>query len=282
MGVLEVNRPEIRDLNIFIAFAKRMKGLDLSSYRQSFLLRRLKVRMDIHKLYNLLGYVKILEDEPKEWENFLESLSINVSEFFRDPDVFNFFYNNCIKNLIEKKKLNAQKTIRLWSAGCSFGEEAYSLAILLKEALPKDSEKLIRIWATDIEKSALSIARKGEYLAHPLKNIEDKLLKKYFMSPSEGRWIIKEDIKKLVSFKQHDLLSDPPLRFMDVVFCRNVRIYFNMSQGEKVLFNIHSSLREGGYLVIGKVETLPTPLKNLFLPIEGYYKIFQKLDLKGR
>jgi chemotaxis protein methyltransferase CheR len=191
--------------------------------------------------------------------------------------VFDFFYENCLLKLVEEKRISKHRLIRIWSAGCSFGEEPYSLAILLDQALGSQHNFLAKIWATDIDEEALAIAQKGEYGASALKNVSRLLRQKYFTYISDDRWRINDTIKKMVFFKRHNVFYDVPLRAVDVIFCRNVRIYFNPSEMEKFLLTLFRGLRVGGYLVMGMVETIPSRLKELFVPIHGSYKIYQKI-----
>ena len=270
-----------RELDNFVGFIKRKRGLDLDLYRKSFLLRRLKIRMQHYRSETISEYSKALIDDHQEWNSFLKVLSVNVSEFFRDSEVFNFFYENCLKKLIDIKKAKKHRLIRIWSVGCSYGEEAYSLAILINEILEKTKGFLAKVWATDIDRTALAKAEKGEYSNISLRNLNDILLQKYFIQVSSDRWRVNDELKKIVAFKEHNIFSDIPLKAMDIIFCRNVRIYFDPNQTEKILLTLYNSLRTNGYLVMGMVETLPSNLRDLFVPVQSKYKIYQKTKAKG-
>jgi len=265
-----------KELGKFIDFVREEKGLDLSLYRSTFINRRLMMRMSYCKTESICDYTDILKDDPAEWDNFLGALSINVSEFFRDKDVFDFFYNNCFKEVVRSKELKKQRMVHFWSAGCSRGEEPYTLAIMLLEFLKGKKEFVPRVLATDIETQALNTAKDGVFKEESLKNIPPFLLRKYFTRTSRGRWLINDSVKRIVSFKKHNLFDEPPFKYMDVIFCRNVRIYFDTKQAQQVLLRIYSSLRKGGYFVLGKVETMPVFLKKYFVVVEKCYKIFQK------
>ncbi|MFH1767843.1 MAG: protein-glutamate O-methyltransferase CheR [Candidatus Omnitrophota bacterium] len=267
-----------KGLDSFITFINKRKGMNLELYRRSFLSRRLKVRMDTCGTKDLLEYTNIIQRDHLEWDRFKDALSINVSEFFRDREVFDFFHKHCLKRMIEDKKAKGQRTIRLWSAGCSCGEEAYSLAILLKESLgEKDqSDFLYHVYGTDVDLDALDKAKKGEFAKGSLKNVDQIILNKYFNRISENSWQVNSEIKKIVFFQQHNLMDPPPIKWVDIVFCRNVRIYFSNTDAEKVVCNINDVLRDKGYIVLGKVEILPVCLKKGLHDVKGYHKIFQK------
>ena len=265
-----------KELDEFIDFAKGKKGLDLSLYRPTFIKRRLTVRMGYCKVEAISDYINVLKDDIAEWDNFLRALSINVSEFFRDKDVFDFFYSSCFKEIVHSKKLRKQKMINLWSAGCSRGEEPYSLAVMLLESLKGRNEFVPRVLATDIDAQALEAAKEGVFKEDSLKNVPPFILRKYFTKAGFGRWAVNNSVKRIVLFKKHNLFDKPPFKYMDAVFCRNVRIYFDTMRALQVLMYIHSSLRESGYLVLGRVETMPVSLKKHFVVVESCYKIFQK------
>ncbi|MCM8773912.1 MAG: protein-glutamate O-methyltransferase CheR [Candidatus Omnitrophica bacterium] len=239
------------------------------------------MRMSYYGINNTHEYKKVLEDRPEEWNIFLKSLAVNVSEFFRNREVFDFFSQNCLPKIIEDKIKNKKKIIKFWSAGCSCGEEAYSLAILLKEVI-KDKNILLRVYATDMDEDALKIANQAEYFLSSLKKVNSRFLEEYFIDSSNGKKKVKDEIRKIVIFKQHNLFSHPPLKGIDAIFCRNVRIYFDSRSSENVLLNIYNSLNDGGYIVIGKAEILPYSLRKLFFTVSSEYKIFQKVSIEGR
>lgn len=265
-----------KDLKMFVSAIQRLKGVDLSSYREKFLLRRLNYRINISKSEGLLGYLNLLKKDDAEFNRFLEALAINVSKFFRDPEVFDYFKNNCLRELINRKGLSNNKVIRIWSAGCAEGQETYSLAIILKEELSKRNNFFPRVLGTDIDKGALESAKRAEYDSESLKEMDEARIKKYFSPISDSSFRLNEDIKQMVKFSQCDLINNPPLKSMDVIFCRNVMIYLNRQQQEILLSKFHKSLRSKGYLVIGKVETIWNNLRDIFILVAAYQKIFQK------
>jgi len=269
------------ELKRFISRIKERKGLDLTLYRPTFLLRRIKTRMYSCGLEGISAYLTKVEKDLGEWEKLLEALSINVSEFFRDGEVFDYFAKHCLRELVERKKANKQRIIRFWSAGCSFGEEPYSLAIMLRENINEDYF-FAKVFATDIDTNSLAKAKKGLYHESVLKNVPSKLKERYFIRVKEDIWSVDDSLRKMITFRQHNLFEKPLFKYFDAVFCRNVRIYFSAQQSEEVLWNIYNALAKGGYLVLGKVEAVPVSLKKYFVDIESSCKIFQKKETKGR
>ena len=266
-----------RELNAFLYSLQRLKGIDLSSYRENFLQRRLRSRMLATKSEGLFSYFSILKREPDEYRRFLGALSINVTEFFRDPEVFDLFRKKCLKEVIEKRESARHEIIRIWSAACASGEEAYSLALIILEELKNKIDNFkIRIWGTDIDKDTLEEAKKAKYSQRSLKEIDSVMLNRYFTGASDGLHRLNENVKDLVKFTQHDLTRDPPLKYIDVIFCRNVMIYLRRKQQEALFENFYKVLNPEGYLVIGKVESILGSPKDLFKPVDLNKKIFQK------
>jgi len=267
----------LEDIDLFTKFVLRERGLDLSLYSRKFLSRRIYVRLVELKIATIQEYINFLKKNPEELSKFLEILSINVSEFFRDPDVFEFFYKNCIPQMIKEKREKKLSFVHCWSCGCSCGEETYSLAILFKEFL-KNNNINIKIWGTDIDEEALKIAEEGKYEKRSLRKVNPSYLERYFIYlKDEGKYEIVDEIKKMVTFKKHNFLMDKPLRKMDVIFFRNVKIYFDKERQDSILFNICECLKNKGYLVLGKAEVLPNSLKEEFEVIDIKCRIFRRI-----
>ncbi|MDD5730572.1 MAG: protein-glutamate O-methyltransferase CheR [Candidatus Omnitrophica bacterium] len=260
----------------FVDFIRKNQGIDLSFYRKSFVLRRLRLRMSQTESENYLDYVNCIKKVPEEFSNFLDALGINVTEFFRDPEVFAAFKEKTLAELISRKESSYQSTIRIWSAACASGEEAYSLAITVKEALERTKKVFkVGIWATDMDSDALSKAKKAEYKAFDLRKLDKKILEKYFIPAYNSLYNLKEEVKQMVTFQRHNLITDEPLNFMDVIFCRNMMIYLNRQQQEAMAVKFHHGLNSKGYLVVGKVESVWG--KDLFKLVETREKIYQKI-----
>lgn len=276
MNEMNVNADELRSV---LSFIYRSKGIDLSSYRQNFLLRRLSYRMKATGSKTGWDYINLIGKNGEEFNRLLDTLAINVTEFFRDPGVFAAFGKVVLDELIQRKKNTNHQVIRAWSAGCASGEEAYSMAILINEELKvRHCNFVVRIWGTDVDNGALSEARKAEYRLNNLKEVDQDRLKRYFIHLGESSYKLKEEIKQMVNFRQHNLISDPPLKFMDIIFCRNVMIYLNQKEQDTLVRKFNQSLNSGGYLVIGKVETIWSDLKDLFITVDTRQKIYQKVE----
>jgi len=252
----------------------RIKGMDISGYKDDFVARRIRARIIALGLETLGEYIRYLQRNPSEADKLLDSLSINVSEFFRDPWVWDVL-KDIFKRIIAEKKI---KVLRIWSAGCSKGEEPYSISILLHEILGKRiSEYSITIYATDIDRDALRSAEKGIYNISSLRNLSKSLLEKYFIKIGPATYMVKPEVKKLVKFKRHDMIKDLPFMFMDAIFCRNVLIYFSRDLQEKVLRKFHMALRTGGILILGASEYAFGDALKMFKPLNTRARIFMKI-----
>lgn len=266
-----------RDLKEILAFIYKRKGIDLSSYRQNFLLRRLSFRAKACGLKNGREYISLIEKDDGEFSRMLDTLSINVTEFFRDPEVFEAFRKIALDELIRRKSGKGHKVIRAWSAGCASGEEPYSLAIAINEELRQRREDfVVRIWATDVDNAALADARKAEYRIGSLKSMEKGFLLKYFQPCGNDTYKLEDSIREMVNFRHHNLLADEPLKFMDVIFCRNVMIYLTQKEHNILFQKFNRALNSGGYMVIGKVEAVWSNVKDYFTAADSRQKIYQK------
>ncbi len=247
-------------------------GVDVSKYKEDFLRRRIYARMVALRVRNTWEYLRVLETRPEEMERLLDSMSINVSRFFRDPAIWDKVKEIVLLPMI-KEKLKFHGMLRIWSAGCSCGEEPYTIAILVKEILDAlKARLLVRIYATDVDVDALRRAELGIYPAYELVNVRKDLLLRYFYTTTSREYAIRNEIKRMVIFKVHDLLKEPPLDNMDVVFCRNVLIYFNKLAQAMVIRKFMRALRRGGYLVLGATESLSSE----------FLDYFEVVDLRGR
>jgi len=262
------------DFNFLIRKASKSSGVALTSYRDNYLKRRIDLRMKAVGIDNYATYTRLLDKNKTEVTEFLNSITINVTEFMRDKTPFLFFQKELLPDLIKRKKKSQSSFVRFWSAACSNGEEPYSIGICSKEILPADWS--ISIYATDIDEDSLDRASKGIYSKEQLKNLDSALAQKYF-EPSGKDFKIKNIPKLLIRFMKHDLTSEPPIsKHFDAVFCRNVMIYFNEGQKVKMLTDFYNSLSDDGYLIIGKSETLPDEVRELFTSVSVRDKIFKK------
>jgi chemotaxis protein methyltransferase CheR len=223
-------------------------GLDLNSYKENQLKRRLDSFLVRNKIVNYGDFFRIISSSRDEYIKFLDYLTINVSEFFRDLKMFQILETQVIPELLARiGKLN------VWSAACSIGAEPYSVAMILNELSPN---KLHRIDATDLDQSIIEKAKHGRYTADVLKNVNPQRLNKYFAKENDKFYLINQQIRNMVSYKQHDLLSTQYPKGYDLILCRNVTIYFTREAQEKVNRQFSQSLNPGGYLFIGGSETI--------------------------
>ncbi|MFH1783558.1 MAG: CheR family methyltransferase [bacterium] len=252
------------------------RRIDFRRYLPKVLQRRIAKRMSANNVKTYADYLRVLKTDPKEYEELFNVLTINITEFFRDPHIFDVI-NNIILETIEQKAARGRYSIRVWSAGCSSGEEPYSLAIVLKEITEARGYPFnISIVASDIDKKSLQVAKAAQYRASSLKNINKYLMRKYFEPTEDGNYRVSKDITRLVTFYHHNLISNEPFENMDIVICRNVFIYFNRSLQEHLIMTFHKALKKDGYLIMGAVETFLGEAKILFKEIDMNSRIYQK------
>lgn len=247
------------------------RGLDFSQYHRSLLKRRVALRLRANKLNSYTEYLTVLAENPYEYEKLFEVLTINVSEFFRDKHVW-----DGIEKLLRRLLVHViqhQMPLKIWSAGCANGEEPYSLAILIKEI---NASKPIEIYGTDIDADSVSTARRGIYQKNKLKNVAKPLLEKYFVPLENDQYILKDEIKKMVHFKRHDLINDIILPEVDILICRNVFIYFTKPLQEQILNKFYHALKEKGYLIIGQSESILSEARLIFKDVDLVSRIYQK------
>ena len=254
------------------------RGLDCEQYKESCLKRRIAVRLRATGAENYLGYLRVLRLDPEEYARLMNELTINVTQFFRDPDVYKKLWRNVIPDLVNAKKGMGSRTLRVWSAGCASGEEPYSIAVLLEEVLGEDAGRWnIRILGSDFDDRSLAAAKEGVYYdLEMLKGIEPS---KYFEADQVqdgSRWRAKEGIKRKTRFEKVNLLAETEARRFDMVFCRNVLIYFGRQVQAKIIESLSRSILREGYLVLGKSETLGQEASRSFravFPRERIYKL---------
>lgn len=242
------------DLVLLRSVVRRLTGIDLSYYKESQLRRRLYFIMLRAGAKDVADYVRLLETRPEVLEDFKNRFAINVSEFFRNPERFEDLRNKVIPELLP----GVGMLFRIWSAGCSVGSEAYSIAMLLEEMQVK---KPYRIWATDIDEDALEEGRRGVYTLQYLQNVPPEYLSRYFQKVGDGTFAVLPSLKKRVVFERHDLLQDPVRETFDLVVCRNVVIYFEDRAKEVAFSKLAEALRPGGYLWIGSTERIANPAR---------------------
>ncbi len=254
----------------------RNTNIDFSEYRPQQLKRRLQHRLHSAGCNNYWEYITLLNKDPKEYDRLIETLTIKESYFFRDTEVFELLENGIIPEIVSQKQAEGAKKIRAWSCGTATGQEAYSIAMLFREVLGNRTKDFdIKILGTDIDEDALEKAPWCSYDKRALCKMAPHLLFKYF-TRFQDRYVVSDRVRVLVSFKHHDVISGIPKRGMDLVLCRNLLIYFEKELQEKVLHNLHTALNPGGFLILGKTETITEQMKENFSVVDLRERIYRK------
>ncbi|HJQ54140.1 MAG TPA: protein-glutamate O-methyltransferase CheR [Gemmatimonadaceae bacterium] len=253
----------------------RDTGFRCASYKDKCLRRRIAVRMRASGAVTAHEYAGVLDTDPREYERLLRSLTVNVTKFFRNRDSYLSIESKVIPSLFEMGD-----EIRVWSAGCASGEEPYSLAILMhKHAVETQRERRldqVTIVGTDIDDDSLGAAERAIYGESALAEAPDELRAQYFEEMA-GLYSVIPPARKLVQFERADLLSDPPpIANVHLLVCRNVIIYFEREAQDALFGVFHRALAPGGYLVLGKVETLLGEARSMFSPVNARERIFRK------
>ncbi len=257
----------------------RAGGVDLDLYRERYILRRIAVRQRACGSGSLHAYLKLVRRDPIEYGRLVKTLTIHVSEFFRNPSTFRSLQTDVFPILLAEKARRGSRVLRLWSVGCACGEEAYSLAILLRE-VTKDAFGAMSavIYGTDVDRECLRSAEQGTYPASSLANLPIRWRAEYFREAG-GRYTLTPALRKLMFFREHDILNPPPFRRIDLLLFRNVLIYLTDALRERALLYLHEALNPGGFLVLGKVEALPGAARRLYDPVNVAERIFRKLRI---
>ncbi|WP_281887839.1 CheR family methyltransferase [Paenibacillus sp. YYML68] len=261
------------ELNRIFELLRQLNGIDFTYYKQNSILRRIERRMNLVGQRSLEEYVAVLEGDAKELDALGKDLLIGVTHFFRDTQAFELIEKRVVPAIFHNK--SSERQIRIWVAGCSTGEEAYSLAILFHQyALQLDQSYTVKIFATDLDKDAIDFASQGIYPESALKGVPRSILDTYFSQNGE-MYTINKEIRKMIVFAPHNLLKDPPFSNLDLVTCRNMLIYLQSDMQQKLLSLFHFALNPNGFLFLGPSETIGR-LTNLFSTYERKWNIFQQ------
>src|SRR5438876_402164 len=257
-----------------IAYIKSSRGFDFTGYKRPSLQRRFEKRMQTARVDGYDEYRAYLEANPSEFDQLFNTILINVTTFFRDPAAWDYLREDVVPQILGNAK--DRESIRVWSAGCASGEEAYSLAICFAEAMSDvDFRDRLKIYATDVDEEALTDGRHALYAVSHLENVTDELRERYF-ERVEQRYAVKPELRRAVIFGRHDAVHDPPISRIDLLCSRNTLIYFTKDAQAQILTNFHFALREGGFLFLGKSE-LMLARANLFTPFDVKRRVFQKV-----
>lgn len=251
-------------------------GHDFSNYKRPTLLRRIERRINVRNLKSLQEYAAYLQHNPDEVTALLKDLLISVTNFFRDKRAFELLAQDVIPAILESKK--AEDQVRIWVAGCATGEEAYSLAMLFAEkTLGVIDAPKVQIFATDIDETAIAIAREGYYTINDAADVSPEQLRRFFNKEGDG-FRIRREIREMILFASHNFLKDPPFSHLDMVSCRNVLIYLNHTAQERIMETFHFALRPGGYLFLGLSESAESA-SDLYTTFNREVHIFQSRQI---
>jgi chemotaxis methyl-accepting protein methylase len=253
--------------------------LDLHYYKAQYLQRHIDSRMERCRIGCCADYITYLENNSDELKELIGSIGVNVTSFFRDPDVYRTLATDVVPKIIEAKDSRNERRIRIWSTSCATGEEPYSLAIILCEILGDRREEYgPSIFATDIDEAALERAQAGRYESDKLAPVSDRLRQNYFLPAGAGGGCqVQPVLQRLIRFKRHDLIGGAPISMLDLALCRNMLIYIKHDWQVTIFENLYRALRNGGYLVLGKTETLPRECMDRFRVVNQTERIYQKL-----
>jgi two-component system CheB/CheR fusion protein len=250
---------------------------DLALYKTSTLKRRIERRMGVHGLGTLLEYERFVQENPQELDLLFKEMLIGVTRFFRDAAVWQELENSVLPALLTRRTPEMQ--LRAWVVGCSTGEEAYSLAIVFREVadtLPEPGAWTLQIFATDLSADAIAAARTGRFSKNIADDVSPERLRRFFTADSNG-FLIGKEIRQMVLFAQHDVILDPPFTRLDILSCRNLLIYFNVSLQQNLLPLFHYALRPGGVLMLGGSEALGRSF-SLFEPLDPKARLYLRRD----
>lgn len=260
-------------LELLLLKVERARGLRLASYKQPCLKRRIAVRMRARGVHSYGDYVKLLDRTPDEYDLLLDALTINVTRFFRNPESFALLRERVVPDLLTRAP-----PVRVWSAGCASGEEPYSLAILFCEALAARSADLrsrVAVDATDLDPGALAALERASYAASALEEAPADVRQRYFSAGPP--YVVKDGPRRLVRGRRHDLTREPPPEPpYDLIVCRNVVIYFDRATQERLFQAFFGALRPGGWLLLGKVETLFGAARSQFKLEDARERLFRR------
>ena len=253
----------------------RDRGFRCASYKATCLRRRVGVRMRARGVHRYADYGRLLDTDASEYDLLLDALTINVTKLFRNPDV----YHAMLRDVMPRLWGAPQPRIRVWSAGCASGEEPYSLAALFhihaRRVGQVDRLARVEILGTDVDKRSLADAERAEFEERDFSETPAEWRATYFSS--EPPFAARPEIRQLVKFRAHDMLREsPPRAVNDLIVCRNAIIYFDRPSQERLFESFYAALSPGGFLVLGKVETLFGAARQLFTPVDGRERIFQR------
>ncbi len=273
-GLAEKDRSAFEKIAILL---RSQTGHDFSLYKKTTVYRRIERRMGLHQIAELATYIRFLQENPQELQLLFKELLIGVTSFFRDPEAWEQMKEEVIPELFSGRAHN--QPLRAWVPGCSTGEEAYSLAIIFKEALEYITPAAnfsLQVFATDLDRDAIEKARQGFYTANIVADVSPERLQRFFVQDEHGYRVGKE-IRDMVIFAPQNIIMDPPFTKIDILSCRNLLIYLIPELQKKLVALFHHSLNPGGVLFLGSAETIGV-LTDLFEPLKGKARLYRRLE----
>ena len=261
------------DFQEIVRILQARRAFDLGSYKDRCIKRRIASRVRARGLRDSAHYVELLDSDNDELDALLAVLTIHVSQFFRNPSTYRVLEEKVIPALIDRARREQRGQLRVWSVGCAGGEEPYSLALLLNEMQVRDIE--VSIVGSDVSQPILDQAKVAEYDAQRLAEIPEPVRERYFDRLEGTRFRLKPEVSDMVSFRRHDVLTDPDYSEADLILCRNVMIYFSREEQSKILERFARALGQDSFLVLGRAETLVGTVRHIFrseYPVERVYR----------
>jgi len=255
-------------------FLKTVHGVDLRIYKYPTLMRRIGRRMQAVGIADYEAYQDYLEVHPEEFSELFNTILINVTSFFRDKETWDYLAKEIIPKIVASKKMD--EVIRIWSAGCATGEEVYTIAMLMNEALgEEDFKKRVKIFATDIDEQALAHARRAKYSAKDMEPVPEEFRRKYFEHSGDS-YVFITHLRRPIIFGRLDLIRDAHISHLDLLICRNTLMYFNAEAQSRILAKFHFGLNDNGFIFLGRAE-LSSNYVSLFMPINVKCRILVKI-----
>lgn len=270
------------DFEALLEYIRHSRGFDFTAYKRTSLIRRVTKRMQTVAIGRYSDYLNYLEVHPEEFGHLFNTLLINVTSFFRDRSSWECISNDIIPRILARK--SPGEAVRVWSAGCASGQEAYTIAMVLAKNIGvSDFFERVKIYATDVDEEALTQARQACYRDQEMENVTAEEREQFF-EPSQDRFIFRKDLRRSVIFGRHDLIQDAPISKIDLLVCRNTLMYFNAETQNRISTRFHFALQDSGFMFLGKAEMLLKQAK-LFSAVHLKDRIFAKvprLELRDR
>lgn len=261
------------EFEALLDYLKLNQNCDLTDYKPSILMRRFQKRMQTVGIHSYNEYLDYLKLHPEECLYLVNTILLNVTAFFRDRGSWNYLANEIIPQIVARKQPN--QPIRVWSAACASGEEAYTLAIIFAEALGTEQFlERVKIYATDVDRQAIKQAREGSYSKQNVTSIPGRLVSKYF-EQTEQHYVFDKNLRRAIIFGCHNLAFDAPISRIDLLVCRNVLMYLTAIAQARILVCFHFALNDNSFLFLGNAESLSSR-SNIFTPVNLKHRIFSK------